>query len=431
MIPYVQSVRLCGAEVIAGIGLDDEALRALAEPALEALERLHYPSPELAAVMRTAEDDSDIATIEEIANAWRRRHRRVAVLGTGGSSLGAAALVALRRAGEDGPEVFVADRLDGVAVDNLLRPELLADTGFVVVSKSGGTAETVSLALLAADHMAQALGEGGAIGEHFLFISEPGDNPLRRLAGELEARVLDHDPDLGGRYGVLSANGLLPAAIAGMDIRAVRAGARAVLRQALDAEDAFEVPAALGAMVQVALKREREVSQSVLMPYASQLEPFAFWYRQLWAESLGKSGQGTTPLNALGPVDQHSQLQLYLDGPIDKLFTVIALDHAGRGPVMNGRLTRLIGVDYLANRSTGDLIAAMQRATVEALAARGRPVRTLTLKVLDETAMGALFMHFMLETLVAAALWGVDPFGQPAVEESKKRARRYLEEGRT
>jgi len=177
--------------------------------------------------------------------------------------------------------------------------------------------------------------------------------------------------------------------------------------------------------MQVALLR-KGLSQSVLLAYSGRLKPFARWYRQLWAESLGKNGQGTTPIDALGPVDQHSQLQLYLDGPRDKQFTVLTLDQAGRGPIIDAALAKSLEQDYLAGRTIGDLIAAMQTATAETLEKHGRPVRRLTAATLDEVTLGALFMHFMLETLFAADLVGVSAFGQPAVEESKVLARQYL-----
>jgi glucose-6-phosphate isomerase len=161
------------------------------------------------------------------------------------------------------------------------------------------------------------------------------------------------------------------------------------------------------------------------MPYADRLATFGLWYRQLWAESLGKDGKGTTPIRALGTVDQHSQLQLYLDGPGDKMFTLLMLDQAGRGEKMASADSALA---YLAGRTMGDLLEAEQRATAESLVLRGRPTRIIRLDRLDAERLGALFMHFILETLVAAELLGVSAFGQPAVEQGKVLARRYLGE---
>ncbi len=147
---------------------------------------------------------------------------------------------------------------------------------------------------------------------------------------------------------------------------------------------------------------------------------------QLWAESLGKDGKGTTPLAALGPVDQHSQLQLFMAGPRDKFFTVITLAGVGRGTRMDAELAKVAGEPGLAGKTIGDLVAAQGRATAETLAKNGCPVRTIHLDKLDETSLGELLMHFMLETIIAAHLFGVDPFDQPAVEEGKVLAKRYL-----
>jgi glucose-6-phosphate isomerase len=162
------------------------------------------------------------------------------------------------------------------------------------------------------------------------------------------------------------------------------------------------------------------------MAYADRLERFTHWYVQLWAESLGKNGKGTTPVAAIGPVDQHSQLQLFIAGPRDKLFTVVTVDSAGRGPRIHADLARIAGEPYFGGKTIGDLVAAQGRATAETLAKNGCPVRTMHLGRADESSIGELLMHFMLETIIAAHLLGVDPFDQPAVEEGKILAKKYL-----
>lgn len=372
----------------------------------------------------------DLAELQLIADDWRQRFRRVVLFGTGGSALGARALAALagngagrQQARAGGPELRILDNLDPDALTAVLNPDELAHTGFLIISKSGGTADTLAQALTAVSAVRDKLG-AEAPARHFLSVSEPGQGPLRRLSAEIGAPVLDHDAAVGGRFSVLSLVGLLPAMLLGLDAAAVREGARGVLEQALAAPDSLP---AVGAALQVGLQRHG-LGQSVLLAYGEAFRPFVLWYRQLWAESLGKQGQGTTPIDALGPVDQHSQLQLYIDGPRDKQFTVLTVQQAGRGPVMEPGLATALGQDHLAGRRVGDLVAAMQTATAETLIRHGRPVRRLTAQRLDESTLGALFMHFMLETLFAADLMGVDPFGQPAVEEGKELARRYLQE---
>jgi glucose-6-phosphate isomerase len=217
----------------------------------------------------------------------------------------------------------------------------------------------------------------------------------------------------------------LPAAVLGLDIAAVRAGAAAALAPVLAGKPAAEVPAALGAALSVALGREGKPI-SVLMAYADRLERFTRWYAQLWAESLGKDGKGTSPVAALGPVDQHSQLQLFIAGPRDKLFTIVTVATAGLGPRIDAELAARAGEPGFADKTIGDLVAAQGRATTETLVKNGCPVRTLHLETLDEGSLGELLMHFMLETMIAARLLGVDPFGQPAVEEGKVLAKKYL-----
>jgi glucose-6-phosphate isomerase len=237
--------------------------------------------------------------------------------------------------------------------------------------------------------------------------------------------MLDHAPDVGGRFSVLTNVGLLAAAAARLDIAAVRRGAVAALAPILAGEAPAQVPPAIGAALGVALARPI----AVMMAYADRLERFTRWHVQLFAESLGKDGKGTTPLAALGPVDQHSQLQLFIAGPRDKLFTIITVGAPGRsggGPRIDRKLAAEAGEEGFAGKAIGDLVAAQGRATAETLAANGCPVRTIHLDRLDEAGLGELLMHFMLEVIIAAHLLGVDPFDQPAVEQGKALAKRYL-----
>lgn len=417
-MPFTQSLDAC---------FPDDGARARFDAALSrtpaGLEKLRRAKADGALpLLRLPDRVDDIAALERIAADWRGRFRRFVLFGIGGSSLGARALAELAAPEERG-RLVVLDNLDPEGMARALAPDAIRDAGFLLVSKSGGTAETLAQALAARAAVETALGRG-ALADRFLAIVEPGTSPLRRLAAELGATALDHDPKVGGRFSVLSLVGLLPALLVGLDARAVRAGAAEALTANLEAAAPGEAPAAAGAALNVAADK----TQTVLLAYADALGLFGAWHRQLWAESLGKGGRGTTPIPALGPVDQHSQLQLWLDGPDDKLYTVIEPEAAGRGPEIPDAGARALGLDYLAGRRIGDLIAAMGRATAETLAARGRPVRRIRLQRLDERAMGALLMHFMLETILAADLLGVDAFDQPAVEEGKVLARRYLQE---
>ena len=365
--------------------------------------------------------DDDLAKLIPLAEDWRNRFSRIVLFGTGGSSLGARALSVLAKKG--GPEFLVGDNLDPKFLEIALDPDYIANTGFLIISKSGETCEIIAQALTTIAALRNTPGTA-KVANHILAISEPGDGVLRRLCREFGITVLDHDPNIGGRFSVLTVVGLFPALMLGIDVVRVRNGARGVLDPVSQKSDS--VPA-IGAALQVAL-RDKNFSQSVLLAYGDDFSEFGLWHRQLWAESLGKNGQGTTPINALGPVDQHSQMQLYLDGPRDKQFTFLTLEQAGRGRVVGAELAKQIDQSYLAGNTIGDLVCAMQNATAETLAENGRPVRRLTVKTMKEEALGALFMHFMLETFFAAELMDINPFDQPAVENSKVRAKNYLRE---
>lgn len=404
----------------ASVGLNQAGLAALLHQCEAARRRIagELKAGQLAP-LAIARGVDDLSVLQPIADDWRERFKRVVLIGIGGSSLGARALAVL--AADPDLELVVPDNLDSDLMASVLRTDDLAHTGFLLVSKSGGTVEPLAQAIAAVSAVQAHLG-GAATARHFLAITEQGDGALRRLAFRINAPVLDHDPDIGGRFSVLSLVGMLPTMMLGLDAGAVRAGASEVLEQAMATTNSSP---AMGAAVQVALQR-LGLGQSVLLSYGEAFQPFALWYRQMWAESLGKQGQGTTPIAALGPVDQHSQLQLYLQGPLDKIFTVLTVCQAGRGPTVDTNLAEDLGLDYMAGRTIGDLVGAMQSATADTLIKHGRPLRRLSAERLDERTLGALFMHFMLETLFAADLMGVDPFGQPAVEESKILARQYL-----
>jgi glucose-6-phosphate isomerase len=372
----------------------------------------------------------DLPELGALADEFRRRFDHVLILGTGGSSLGGQTLCALADLGvaprPGAPRLHFLDNIDPATFTALFAALDLARTGCIVISKSGGTAETLTQLAICLDQFAASQGRQD-VADQFIAITEPRDNPLRRLAQRLGVRTLAHDPGIGGRFSVLSNVGLLPALIAGLDAAAVRAGAAQVLDATLTARAPDDAAPAVGAALSIALLR-RGIGITVLMPYVDRLAHFGLWFRQLWAESLGKDGKGTTPIRALGTVDQHSQLQLYLAGPRDKLFTLVMLDAAGAGATVSAEFASDPALAYLAGRRMGDLLDAEQRATAESLIRHGRPVRLLRLAKLDEASLGALLMHFMLETIIAADLLGVDAFDQPAVEEGKILARQYLGE---
>ncbi|HYM29944.1 MAG TPA: hypothetical protein VEU47_01505 [Candidatus Cybelea sp.] len=421
---YGQSIEYCFAGAARHGGISQAEFAPFLAKAGEALARLRTVADKEPLWKLPGRRD-DLSELGPIVESWRR-FDAVVVLGIGGSSLGGQALAAL--APNTKPRVQFLDSLQPDDLPHVFAANDAARTGYLLVSKSGSTAETISQALVALGEVSAKLG-AARIREHVVAIAEPGDNALRRLSARHGIRVLDHDPDVGGRFSVLSVVGMLPALLMGLDPSVIRSGAADVLDQTLHAASPSDSPPALGAAVAVALQRRRDIGTAVMLSYASVLERFIAWHRQLWAESLGKQGEGTTPVPALGPVDQHSQLQLYLGGPPDKFFTVFLPKVAGTGPRID---VRLAGNDpslgYLDGRTIGDLVDAEGRATIETLARNGRPTRVMQIDRIDQWTLGALFMHFLLETVIAAHLLGVDPYGQPAVEEGKVLARKFLAE---
>ena len=371
------------------------------------------------------------------------------VFGTGGSSLGGQALAQLggwfipgddRMTKNKRPRLRFYDNLDAVSFAKGLALLNLERTRFVVISKSGSTAETLAQLLTVID-LFRHRGLEAAIPQSFLAITEPAkpgvENGLRALCKALNIPTLPHRSDIGGRYSAFTNVGMIPAFARGLDFDAFRAGGRAVIDALKKASDPAGFSPAIGAALCVAYAKERGVKVNVLMPYADRLARFSHWYVQLWAESLGKKdSEGTTPVAALGPVDQHSQLQLYLGGAQHHLTTIIR--QAGppeedTAPI-SADLANLAAAHapYLAGHSVGELIrqrhdhSAQTEAIVGAFHAYKRPLRIITAKQLDEWTLGWLMMHFMLETILAAELVGVDPFDQPAVELGKRLTRDYL-----
>jgi glucose-6-phosphate isomerase len=433
----VQSIDSAREQRIGPHGVAEKALNdalGRAEGALEALRARHADGS--LPLLRLPKTHDDLVPIRDTARRLAENATDVVLLGTGGSSLGGQTLAQLAGHAVPGvgalraaPRLHFMDNLDPETYGALLGKLPHTTTRFVAISKSGGTAETL-MQTIAALTAVKAEGLETRIPDIFLGLTEPAKsgktNGLRELLAAHHVPILDHHTGIGGRFSALTNVGLLPAAMLDLDIAAVREGAGLALAPVLAKKPAAQVPAALGAALAVALAESKGKSISVLMAYADRLERFTRWYVQLWAESLGKNGKGTTPVAALGPVDQHSQVQLFIGGPRDKLFTVVTVAGAGRGPRMDAVLAKLAGEPAFGGKTIGDLVAAEGRATAETLVKNGCPVRTIHLPQLNEETLGELLMHFMLETIIAAHLLGLDAFDQPAVEEGKVLAKKYL-----
>jgi len=375
--------------------------------------------------------------VQELADGFGQWFEDVVVLGIGGSGLGAIALShALLGPGWNArddeardhyPRLHVVDNPDPATLHDLLGRLDPARVLFNVVSKSGSTAETMAQYLLARRWVEDALGADQARG-HFLFTTDPTRGALRRLAEGEDIPALPVPENVGGRFSVLSPVGLLPAAVCGVDVAALLEGA-ARMEERCRVEDLTANPAGMLAV----LLHEADTGQGrpihVLMPYADRLRSVALWFQQLWAESLGKRrdggdgttvGVGPTPLASSGAVDQHSLMQLFMEGPADKVVLFVGVEDRGEEPLIPDCHPGLPSLSYLAGHTLGALLDAELQASAEALRRRGRPNATLTMPRIDAASLGELLMLFQVATVLAGALYGVDPLDQPGVELGKE-----------
>lgn len=400
---------------------DITRLRADTDKSAEhaALETLrHSQNPHITALKAIASATDDLPEIDRLAARIRDGFTTLVIMGMGGSCLGGRVLCDL----PDGKPLAIhfVENIDPHSIAQLLAHLDMPRAFFLAISKSGGTLETLTQTFVCLEALAAQRGVK-ALADQCAVVTQPGPSAMRTLAESHRIPIIPHPADIGGRFSVLTAVGLIPAAVAGVNIRNLRAGAASVVA-ALDRDDAPPVAAA----ARMHALMNQGFSQSVMMPYCDRLAKLSSWYCQLWAESLGKDGKGQTPIRSIGAVDQHSQLQLFLDGPKDKVFTIITVNHAGKGPVIRTAMAQDATLAYLEGRHVGDVMAAEQQATAETLAARGCPVRLLHLDEISDRSIGALLMHLMLETVAMAQFMGINAFDQPAVEEGKIRTRAIM-----
>jgi glucose-6-phosphate isomerase len=380
-----------------------------------------------------------VRAIRTFAEGMGQAHDHVLVLGIGGSALGTKALVnALRppawnELDDEGrdffPRITVLENVDPTSVAAALERIDPRRVLVNVISKSGGTAETMAQYLIVRTWLEQAL--GAAAYRHLVFTTDPARGALRELAQRDHIATLDVPPEVGGRFSVLSPVGLLPAALVGIDIDGLLDGARRSLERA-ESNDLLQNPAALYAALHWEADTSQDARVHVLMPYTDRLRELAEWYRQLWAESLGKRADregrtvhsGPTPVGAVGATDQHSQVQLFMEGPYDKVITFVTVEDLG----VDLEIPRPAEADaelppdlaYLPGHTLGELLRAEYQATSAALAQMGRMNCTLRLPDLSPHTLGEALMFFQLATGYAGVWYGIDPFDQPGVELGKR-----------
>lgn len=369
----------------------------------------------------------------DFASRVRGQFDDVVVLGIGGSALGPIALRtallepqwnALTKDERGGrPRLQVLDNVDPRTIVALLDRLDLSRSLFVVISKSGGTAETMAQYLVIRGRLQSAVGSD--VQRHLVFVTDPEKGALRTIARAEKIPALDIPPNVGGRYSVLTPVGILPAALTGMDTGALLAGA-AEIAQRCESDSLAKNPAGTFAMLQFLADTKLGRHIHVLMPYSDPLRDIADWFVQLWAESLGKhrvagdAGIGPTPLAALGATDQHSKVQLFMEGPPDKTVSFIAVDDEPvrlEIPKLHSDVKEL---GYLGGHRLGELLDIERRATAGALARRGRPNLTIHVDTVDARHLGQLFMFLEIATIYAGELYGINPLDQPGVELGKQ-----------
>ena len=389
----------------------------------DALGSKEAPSGFLRQLNRRAHFDA----VARAADAWRKRRIDDWVhIGIGGSSLGAEALLRalghpkhnlLPRARRKAPRIHFVDNVDPDALAGLLDVLDPSRTAIHVVSKSGGTVETAASFQILRDVLQHAAPRGRWATR---CVATTGQGALAALAAEVGFETLPFPDDVGGRFSALTASGLLTPAVAGVDIQPIVAGARRFAKRVAAAPIADD-PAALAAIALTQLDQQRGKPIHVLMPYADALEPLARWFVQLSGESLGKIrardgvSVGPTPLPARGTTDQHSQVQLFVEGPADKVVIFVAPETTAREQTIPGGAP----APYLDGVSLGALLRAEQQGTAIALARAGRPSMTWVMPQLDGHALGQLLVALELQTAYQAALYEIDAYDQPGVEAGK------------
>jgi glucose-6-phosphate isomerase len=377
----------------------------------------------------------DAREVLQTVSKSKDRFDNFVVVGIGGSALGNIALqTALNhpyynllpkdvRRGH--PRLFVPDNIDPGLLAGLLETIDVKRSLFNVITKSGGTAETIANFLVIRDKLIKEVGKE-RYREHIIATTDPEKGELRKIAEKEGFATFSTHPGVGGRFSVLTPVGLLSSAMTGIDIEELLAGA-AYMDEICQADDPWRNPASMNGALQYIADTKKGKHISVMMPYSQRLDDFADWYRQLWAESLGKKysldgrivNVGPTPLKALGATDQHSQVQLYVEGPYDKIITFISVDRYCSELTMPDAYPDVEGISYLGGHALNELIVAGQMATEITLTAAGRPSCRVVLPEVNPFTVGQLIYMYELSTAFAGGLYGINPYDQPGVEGGK------------
>ena len=375
------------------------------------------------------------AGVKKLADRLKGQCENFVVLGIGGSALGNIALQTalnpymynLDNAQRRGPRLFVFDNVDPPQFASFLdwAGDKLDKTIFNVISKSGQTAETAAQFMIIRKLLLDKLGPAG-FRNQVIATTDPKAGTLRKIADEADLRCLDVPEGVGGRFSVLSAVGLFSAVMCGIDTDSLLAGARDMDTK-VSCEDFYKNPAAINAAIHYYFYNHGK-KISVMMPYSYALKDLSDWYRQLWAESLGKAKDlagkevhiGPTPIKALGTTDQHSQVQLYREGPNDKVFTFLQVNNFNRDLKIGPAPECAAELGFLAGAELSKLLNSEKTATEYALVADKRPCLTIIFDEVNAYTVGQFIYLYEVTTSIAGALFGINTYDQPAVELGKE-----------
>lgn len=384
--------------------------------------------------MNLGYNEETVWYVKEYASIVKGRFDNILVLGIGGSALGGIAVTeALLKPywnlltpeqRDNFPRIFFLDNIDPDSMNALFDMLDLKRTLVNVITKSGSTAETMSQFMIVKSRLEQELGED-EYRKNVVATTDRQTGVLRQIAEQEGYKTFVVPDDVGGRFSVFSAVGLLPFALVGIDIDEIMNGIKD-MDLALKNTDINENIAAQGALIQYLMDVKKGKNISVMMPYSSRLKYISDWYVQLWAESLGKSCDragnhvhvGPTPVKALGATDQHSQIQLYNEGPNNKIITFIRVGEFDT-TLEIPRIFEYTGIGYLGGKTINDLINAEADSTRVSLSDYGRPTVTITIPKVDGYNVAQLLYMFEVQTAIAGELYNIDTFNQPGVEQAK------------
>lgn len=379
--------------------------------------------------IKTLSDSKELALINKWSGVLKKNFSQILLIGIGGSDLGARALNQAFSSSNKKQVFFLGDTADPVEIEKVFAQIDWGKCAIIPVSKSGNTVETISVFLFARNKLVKVVGKTKHA-KHVFVLTENKPSVFLNIANQQGYNIIPHPLNIGGRWTVLSIVGLLSAAFVGVDIKALRKGARDFYNQAMK----FANNPAMKYAALHYLGAKQGQSLAVLMPYSSRLEAFGAWYRQLFAESLGKaknrkgkSGNiGLTPIVAIGPKDQHSQVQLYNEGPFDKLVTFIRVENSNLLSKVPKHWPGEDDIAYLDNWPYQDMLNIEQESTAKALKNHKRPSGTISIPEISEYSVGQLFVFFELACIYLAELFDINAFDQPGVEQGKEWMRKKL-----